>query len=188
MFIAKTIESILTLEEFLEMPETKPASEYLEGIIEQKPIPQGEHSSLQIQLGTAINNFSIPRKLAYAFPELRCSFSNRSIVPDLVVFNWARIPRTHQGKIANKFEIYPDWIIEILSPEQSTNKDIKKILFCLKQETKLGWLIDPEDESVMIFKPDQLPEIISGADILPTLNILSDWQLTSQEIFDWLKL
>lgn len=32
----------ITLEEFLKLPETKPASEYIEGQIVQKPIPTGE--------------------------------------------------------------------------------------------------------------------------------------------------
>jgi Uma2 family endonuclease len=48
--------SALTLEEFLQKPETKPASEYyLDGQIYQKPMPQGQHSRLQTCLSTAIN-------------------------------------------------------------------------------------------------------------------------------------
>ncbi len=34
------------LEEFLQLPETKPASEFIDGKIIQKPIPQGEHSQI----------------------------------------------------------------------------------------------------------------------------------------------
>jgi Uma2 family endonuclease len=33
----------ITLEEFLKLPETEPASEYIDGEIVQKPMPQGEH-------------------------------------------------------------------------------------------------------------------------------------------------
>ncbi len=36
----------LTLETFLAMPDTKPASELIDGEISQKPMPQGEHSVL----------------------------------------------------------------------------------------------------------------------------------------------
>ncbi len=32
----------ITLEEFLALPETKPAREYIDGKILQKPMPQGE--------------------------------------------------------------------------------------------------------------------------------------------------
>jgi len=79
-------------------------------------------------------------------------------------------------------------VIEILSPEQSANKVIKKILFCLKQGTELGWLIDSEDESVMIFQPNQLPEIKSDGEILPVLESLQDWKLSVAEMFSWLSV
>ena len=38
----------ITLEDFLAQPETKPASEYLDGKISQKPMPQGEHSRILV--------------------------------------------------------------------------------------------------------------------------------------------
>ncbi|PSF39306.1 hypothetical protein C7H19_00520 [Aphanothece hegewaldii CCALA 016] len=188
MMLTNQIPKPLTLEEFLKLPETKPASEYIDGEIEQKPMAQGKHSIIQIRLGTAINEVALLPKLAYAFTELRCTFGRRSIVPDIAVFEWQNIPKDADGSVSNKFEIPPDWIIEILSPEQSTNKIIKKILVCFKHGTKLSWLLDPEDESVTIFYPDRLPEIKEGDDILPVLSVLSNWQLTSLEMFSWLKL
>ncbi|MBU7587489.1 MAG: Uma2 family endonuclease, partial [Nostoc sp. TH1S01] len=44
-----------TLAEFLDLPETAPASEYIDGRIIQKPMPQGEHSAIQTELAPAIN-------------------------------------------------------------------------------------------------------------------------------------
>ncbi len=188
MVAIKEIAQKISLEEFLARPETKPASDYIDGEIEQKPMPQGEHSIIQIRLGTVINNIVIPEKIAYAFPELRCTFGGISIVPDIAVFTWNRIPKTEKGRIANRFEISPDWVIEILSPEQSANKVMKKIIFCIKQGTQLGWLIDPKDESVMIFQPDQFPEIKSDEEILPVLKNIKDLQLSVKEMFTWLTI
>lgn len=176
----------LTLEEFLAQPETKPASEYINGRIYQKPMPQGEHSTLQGRLLAAINQVGIPEKIAHAFPELRCTFSGSAIVPDITVFEWQHIPRQPNGRIANKFEIHPDWVIEILSPDQSPSRVIRKITFCLKHGTKLGWFIEPEDESVMIFLPNQLPDVKYGDEKLPVLDVLGDWQLSVADVFSWL--
>ncbi|MBR8828238.1 MAG: Uma2 family endonuclease [Gomphosphaeria aponina SAG 52.96 = DSM 107014] len=176
----------LTLEDFLKLPETKPASEYFNGEIDQKPMPQGEHSILQTRLSRAINQICEAQKVALALTELRCTFGGRSIVPDLAVFEWSRIPKTEKGRIANGFTIHPDWIIEILSPEQSANKVMKKIIFCINQGTQLGWLIDSEDESVMIFQPNKFPEIKSAGEILTGLEIMGDWQLSVDEMFSWL--
>jgi len=176
----------ISLEEFLELPETKPASEYINGEIYQKPMPQGEHSILQTRFLETINQRGKPQKLAYAFPELLSTFGGGAVVPDIAVFEWSRIPRKANGRIENRFNLAPDWTIEILSTEQSANRVIKKIIFCLNHGTKLGWLVDPEDESVMIFQPNQTPEVKSNDEILPVLSVLGDWQLSVADVFAWL--
>jgi Uma2 family endonuclease len=176
----------LSIEEFLKLPETKPASEYVDGQIYQKPMPQGKHSRLQTCLSTSINQAGELQKLALALTELRCTFAGLSIVPDIAVFEWQRIPLDANGQIANRFEIAPDWTIEILSPEQSASKVIRKIIFCIKNGTKLGYFIDPDDESITVFQPNQLPEVKEKQDILPVLDVLDNWQLTVADVFSWL--
>ena len=176
----------LTLEEFLKLPETKPASEYINNQIYSKLMPEGEHSAIQTCLSSAINQAGEPHKLAMAFTELRCTFSGRSLVPDISVFAWQRIPRKPNGRIENRFEIAPDWAIEILSPDKSPNQLINKIIFCLNNGTQLGWLIDSEDESVVIFQPNQQPEVRYNSDNLPVISLLKDWQLSIADLFGWL--
>ncbi len=141
----------ITLEEFLKLPETKPYSEYINGQIIQKPMPQGKHSKLQGELITAINAITKPQKIALAFPEFRCTFGGRSIVPDVTLFAWERIPVDENGNIANVFTIAPDWTIEILSPDQNQTKVTGNILHCLNYGSKLGWLIDPDEKSVLVY-------------------------------------
>ena len=63
---------------------------------------------------------------------------------------------------------------------------INKILFCLKNQTKLGWLIDPEERLVIVFKPHQEPEIKENEDILPVLDVLSGLQLSAANLFELL--
>ena len=58
---------------------------------------------------TAINEVVLPKKIAHAFTELRCTFGGYSLVPDIAVFSCNRIPKTEKGRIANKFELYPDF-------------------------------------------------------------------------------
>jgi Uma2 family endonuclease len=103
-----------SLEEFLQLPETKPASEFINGRVYQKPMLQGKHSRIQTRSSAEINQKLEPNRLGYAFTELRCTFGNRSIVPDIAAFEWGRIPFNSQGEIENSFTIYPDWTIEIL--------------------------------------------------------------------------
>ncbi|MGB8702207.1 MAG: Uma2 family endonuclease [Thermosynechococcaceae cyanobacterium] len=178
----------LTLEQFLQMPETEPASEWMNSQIYPKPMPQGKHSTLQLRLADAIRTAGAPQQIAYAFPELRCTFGDRSLVPDIAVFRWHRIPFDDNGDVANAFMLAPDWTIEILSPDQSQTRVTDNILFCLRHQTQLGWLLDPTENAILCFQPDQLPELIRQPDArLPVLNGL-DLQLTVGQVFSWLKL
>ena len=137
----------LTLADFLALPETKPAQEWIDGRIVQKPIPQGKHSQLQSALVTTLNLAIKPGQLGCAFPELRCVFGDRALVPDVVVLTWERIPLDGDGEIANLIPLAPDWAIEILSPEQSHTRVTKNLLHCLKHGTTMGWLIDPAEKN-----------------------------------------
>ena len=119
---------------------------------------------------------------------MRCTFGGRSLVPDITVFSWERIPLDENGEIKNEFEITPDWTIEILSPGQSSTRVINNILFCLNQGTKLGWFIDPQERLIMIFRPGVQPEVRENQDSLPVLSFLEDLQLSVQDVFSWLSL
>jgi len=89
------------------------------------------------------------------------------------------------GEIENVFNCYPDWTVEILSP-QKTTKVIRNILHCLKHGCQLGWLIDPEERVILVFRPAQLPTELTEDDVLPVLPKLA-LPLTVNDVFDWLK-
>ncbi len=169
------------------MPETEPASEFIDGDISQKDMPKGRHSRLQGSLTAEINRVAEKPHIALALPELRCTFDNCLIVPDIAVFTWNRIPFTPEGEIPDDFLLAPDWIIEILSPDQSPIKPINKILRALKVGTRLGWLLAPDDRSILTFLPGQAPEVVEGNNPLPVLPEIP-LELAADTVFGWLVL
>jgi Uma2 family endonuclease len=177
---------LYTLTEFLQLPETEPASEFINGQIFQKPMPKGKHSRLQLKLCAAINQVTEATAVALALPELRCTFAERSFVPDIAVFRWERIPFDADGEVSNTFEAAPDWVIEVLSPGQSQTKLTDKLLFCLQHGAQLGWLIDPEERAVICYRPNGLPSICRGVESLPVLAGM-ELPLTVEALFGWLK-
>jgi Uma2 family endonuclease len=169
------------------LPEIEPANEYIDGQIIQKPMPRGKHSAIQAELVPAINSVVKTQRIARAFPELRCTFGDRSTVPDISVFIWSRIPRDENGEIANTFDIAPDWTIEILSPDQNQTKVTKNILHCLKHGTQMGWLIDPGEKTVFVYCPKQETEGFDKPNsILPMPSFASELYLTVKDLFAWL--
>jgi Uma2 family endonuclease len=185
--MVQTPSKTLTLAEFLQLPDTKPASEYIDGQIIQKPMPQGKHSVIQGELVPAINGVVKSKRIARAFPELRCTFGGRSTVPDIAVFLWNRIPRDENGEVANTFPAAPDWTIEILSPDQNQTKVTKNILHCLRYGTQAGWLIDPDEQTVFVYRSKQEPEVLDEPDeVIPIPSFASELQLTIKDLFAWL--
>ena len=182
-----TSSQSITLKEFLALPETKPAKEYINGTIIEKHKPKGKHSIIQTELSTAINLTLKSPKIARAFSELRCTFGDRSIVPDISILRWNNIPRDDNGEIADSFYIAPDWVIEILSPEQSQTKVVKNILYCLEHSTERGWLIDPHDKCVFVYFSQQKPMIFEAeTDSLPVPDFANTFHLTVGELFAFL--
>jgi Uma2 family endonuclease len=194
--MVRSAVKVMTLAEFLLLPETKPANEFIDGQIIQKPMPQGKHSLIQSELTANINAAFKPQRLVRAFSELRCSFGGRATVPDVTVFTNAspgerlrqRIPRDENGDIANVFAIAPDWTIEILSPDQSQTKVTKNILHCLQHGTQMGWLIDPAERSIFVYTADRATQVFEEeVDILPVPEFAINFQLTLGDLFGWLR-
>jgi Uma2 family endonuclease len=177
----------IALEEFLKQPETKPASEYIDGEIYQKPMPKAKHSRLQLRFCDTVNDVTESRKIAYAFPELRCTFGGRSLVPDVAVLLWERIEFDNAGEPLDDVRVAPDWTIEILSPEQSSNRVTRNILHCMQHGCQLSWLVDPGDRSILVFLPDRQPLLCEGSDLIPVPNAIT-LDLTSDLVFSWLKM
>jgi Uma2 family endonuclease len=177
----------IALAEFLKQPETKPVSEYIDGKILQKPMPRAKHSRLQLRFYDTINAVTESQKIAYAFPELRCTFGGRSLVPDVAVLLWENIKFDDSGEPLDDVRVAPDWTIESLSPEQSPNRVTGNILHCMQHGCQLGWLVDPGDRSILVFLPDRQPVLCEGNDIIPVPNAIS-LDLTSDLVFSWLKM
>ncbi len=182
-----------TLESFLALAETKPAQEFINGQVYTKPMPQGEHSITQGTLIRKLNNRIEDDKIAIALPELRCTFGGRSIVPDVTIFTWDRLPKTESGRIGNKFTLAPDWTIEILSPGQTSTLVMQKILHCLDHGTVMGWMLDLEHETLFVSVPDDrmrsfktLDEPLPLPEFMKNLN--PTFLVTLGDVLSWLQL
>jgi Uma2 family endonuclease len=172
------IGSKLTLEEFLKMRETKPASEYACGEVFQKPMPDGPHSAIQAFFVAILYPYLAQTGLGRVFPELRCIFGppgrERTYVPDLVYVAREKLPFPRHLHAA------PDLAIEVLSPDQHRPAFLDKIQFYLLNGVRLVWVIDPETRTVAVQVPGEetrMPgsgDMLDGGDVLPGFSVPID--------------
>ncbi len=73
--------------------------------------------------------------------------------------------------------ICPDFVIELRSPSDKLKTLQDKMQEYLDAGLRLGWLINPQDNNVEIYRPNQsvevlnLPVSLSGEDVLPNFNL-----------------
>lgn len=155
-----------SLETFLSQAdiETNPAWEFIAGDSVQKPMLTLFHSRLQRNL---VNYINLHTQQLEAIQELRCIVSDYSPVPDIAVIAQSRLPEADEP-----FHGAPDWLIEIRSRDQRTLNLQNKILHCLNNGTQLAWLIDLTRQQIWVWQGDDLPNIYSETDRLPSLGEL----------------
>jgi Uma2 family endonuclease len=177
-----------SLEEFLRRPEIddSPVLEYIDGRIEAKPLPQTRHSVITGDLMNALNLVARPARLGRAFVELRCTFGGRSMVPDVVFLLAEHIERDSDGKYKNVILIPPDIHVEILSPDQSDKESIEKLSFSARHGCPLGWLIDPERETIRVRRPGWRLKPLPADGVLEGEPVLLGFRVPVAEVFRWL--
>jgi Uma2 family endonuclease len=177
---------VLTLPQFLRLPEIKPALEFINGRVVQKVSPTFPHSWLGYQIAYRINAHSGPRKLGHAAPEVRFIFGGESLVPDVCFIARGRLPRDRQGRYAERLALAPDLAVEILSPGQTVKKLSAKLARAVRNGVRLAWLIQPRRNRVFVFRPDQPPLELGPGDVLDGYDVLPGFTLPIDELFGWL--
>jgi Uma2 family endonuclease len=173
----------MSLEEFLALPEEKPALEYADGVVTQKVSPKVYHGTTQYSFAEAVNLYGRPRRLAMAFTETRSTFGGRSYVPDVGVYRWANLPRRPDGKLLNEATTPWDIAVEIVSPKQSRRELEEKCRWYVANGVEVSLLIDPDREDIVRFGGDGSRIVLRGDDQIDLESMLPGFVLTPSALF-----
>ena len=177
----------LTLEEFLKLPEEKPALEFRRGKVTQKVSPQRVHAWLQTMLVQLFNTFGLPRKLAMAFAELRAICGGHALVPDVSVYRWERVPFTADDELVDGIADPPDIAVEIVSPDQSVTELVDKCLDYVGPGVEIALLIDPKGRRILRFGSGGVTQALRGNDRIDLASVLPGLELTADDVFALLR-
>ncbi len=189
MAVHPTTQTGMTLEQFLAWPriDEKPYLEYIDGQVEEKVSPQLRHNLFTARLVDALNRFAEPGRLGFAFPEQRCNFAGRSIVPDIVFLLDGHIICDENGDLIDELPIPPDIHVEIRSPDQSTVKTVAKLEHSMRQGCQLGWYFDPYRRTIDVYRPGRPPERLAADGFLDGSPVLPGFRLPVADIFGWIQ-
>ncbi len=78
----------------------------------------------------------------------------------------SRVQQLGAGKRRTFWHLCPDFVIEVKSDSDRLKPLQKKMVEYLEQGAQLGWLIDPENQAVEIYRPAGNAELRSGVNKL----------------------
>ena len=82
-------------------------------------------------------------------------------------------------------QVCPDFVAEIRSPSNSMTYLQRKMEEYIVYGARLGWLIDPRNRQVAIYRPDQEPEVLDDPEILSGEDVMPGFEFRVRElIFD----
>jgi Uma2 family endonuclease len=158
---AKPLFDLEAFREFCDRPENSDrAFELDEGRIIEMASPGGIHAFVVGNIMFLLMMFTRQRKRGWASNEGGFLLSRS---PDIV-----RVPDlficVESSKLADMPAGYltecPELVVEVLSPSNSTREMNRKIIQYLRRGIPFVWVVDPEDKSMMVYRPNQNPEIL----------------------------
>jgi Uma2 family endonuclease len=174
----------LTIDEFLELPETEPPSEFVRGEVIQKVAPSPKHGFLVVQISSAINSYLEQTTEAVVLSQARhvSREEDRVFLPDINITLRSRLPR---GSVAwrRAFEMIPDFAIEVLSPDDRPGRVLDRIAFFIQAGVRLIWFVDPDDETLIAYRAGESPRTYRPPDLVSAAPVLPNFALDLGRVF-----
>ncbi len=136
----------VTIDEFLRMPEEKPALELIDGEVVQKPMTKRDHWLVADALLAALRAYR-KRRGGISGPETTVPFrpGSNALVPDIAYWAPGKPTGTRDESLP------PTLAVEIRSEGQSVEALRSKCLFYVENGVDTVWLIDPATRWVETF-------------------------------------
>jgi Uma2 family endonuclease len=96
-------------------------------------------------------------------------------------FKWNSLTKQQRRKFA---PIDPDFVLELMSPTDDLDELQSKMKEYINCGVNLGWLINPDDTQVEIYRPGKKKEVLNNPLTLSGEEILSGLVVDLSEIFD----
>jgi Uma2 family endonuclease len=148
--------------------------ELVRGEVIELPPPRKLHGFICLNIGRFLGNYTFDRGCFYVTGNdsgvILARDPDTVRGPDVAVYNDANTFSELHPKYG---ETPPLLAVEVLSPDDRATKVMRKITDYLNARVPLVWVIDPEDRTLTIHRPDRPQTIlnesqeVTGEDILP---------------------
>ncbi|MGB7439473.1 MAG: Uma2 family endonuclease [Coleofasciculaceae cyanobacterium] len=172
----------LTLQEFLEQPETDITYELIDGQAVPKMSPKRFHSRLTGALYILLTDWCQERGeigIEWAV-KLTRKQKDWVPVPDLLYISYTRLSRDRL--LDEACPVPPELVIEIISPGQSFGDLAEKAVDYLQAGVLRVWVVDIHARTITVFYPDAPPQTFRDTVVIKD-SLFEGLQLSPQQVF-----
>ncbi|MFT5130714.1 MAG: Uma2 family endonuclease [Rhodothermales bacterium] len=152
---------LLTVADYLSMPEGGPQYELIEGDLIMAPAPNSEHQDISGEISYALRSYARQHGGRVFYAPLDVFLDEHNVLqPDILWISPERLPRISKRGL----EGAPDLVVEILSESTKTRDKNVKLKLYRRFGVREYWLVDPKTQSIEIhcFQHDNRVRTLAG--------------------------
>ena len=178
--------SLLTANDLWNMPGHGEGYELVLGELRTMAPSGYEHSSVGVDLATALNAFVKSNTLGkFTGADGRYVLRKNPDTVRAPDIGFVRADRLPNGRATQKyFPGAPDLAVEIISPHDVYEEVEDKVKEFLEAGTRMVWVINPRRRSVTVFRSDNSITALRTSDTLSGEDVIPGFSLAVSEIFD----
>jgi Uma2 family endonuclease len=181
-----TVEALMTVEEFANLPDDGRRLELVRGRVIALPPPQFRHGYVCVKVAYHLTDFVMTRGLGSVVSNDSGVVTHRD--PDSVrgadvaFYSYARIPKDALPE--GYPTVAPEIVIEVKSPSDLWREILEKVAEYLAAGVVIVCVLDPETTSARLYFDDRPHETLEAGDELTFPGVLPDFRVRVGTIFE----
>ena len=144
-----------------------------------------EHGRVAMSVGSLVHVYAQRHRLGHTYAAetgfVLDDVRQQVLAPDVAFVTRSRVPA---GSQQGFFRGAPDLAVEVRSPSQSAREMDAKATGYLAAGTRLVWVVDPDNRTVTVYRPDRSPEELALEGYLDGYDVLPGFRVAVAAIFD----
>ena len=173
----------MTAEQLLDCPDLG-RCELIKGELNQMTPAGADHGQTTLRLSLRLGNHVEQHQLGALFAAetgfLIARNPDTVRAPDVAFVRTERLPRV---RTPGYFDGPPDLAVEVLSPNDRASDVLQKVQDWLASGCGQVWVVDPDSQTVSVYRTHGQTEILTGADQLTGGDVVADFTIRVAEIF-----
>ena len=184
--MATTQPKLLTADDLLRLHSEGVRGELIRGVLYETMASGGEHGEIVVNMTLLLGNFVKQQRsgrLAASDVGVRLQRNPDTVrEPDLAFISAERLPLDE--RVSGYYEIPPDLVVEIASPNDSYGSVHDKACMWLSYGVRIVWVVIPQFRSVEVHSAGPSVTRLTETDTLDGADVLPGFSCAVSELFD----